>query len=152
MATTGDPDLAKKIVDPSNLKKEDALFYKDLADDLYKSENYEHALSNYQLALKCDPADLVAMYGQAASCYMLNDYEKAYESLKASLALEKKAVSYYNQALVLNELHQWDQALESLYAGLALEPSSQTIFCELLSMRISHESHVPYFRPYSGIL
>jgi tetratricopeptide (TPR) repeat protein len=136
----------------STLKKEDADFFTERAYDLYQAKSYENALGHYQLALRCDPDDLIAMHGQATSYYMVNDYEKAYDCYKALLVLEKKAVFYYEKALVLNKLNHLDRALQSLYAGLALDPSDKKIFRELLRLRIAHKSLLPYFRPYTSIL
>jgi len=96
------------------------------ANDLYKQQQYDKAMTAYEEVLKTDPANTTAKFNSAITLYRQSkndEANKAFEDviMNANEA-ELKGKAYYNQGVILTNQQKLEESIEAYKKALRQNP------------------------------
>ncbi|KDR55264.1 serine/threonine-protein kinase [Arthrospira platensis] len=87
-------------------------------------EQYDKALSAYNMALDINPNYLQALEGRCSALYHLEQYDQALRSCDAAIAINPQSYhSWHQRGNILNQLGRYREALESYNKSIAIHPN-----------------------------
>ena len=112
------------ISDLNFLKPDDAQTYFNLGRAQYRQEQYELAISNFDLALRIKPDFAEAYDGRGSAKVILRQYESAITDFDAALRINPNlAQAYYGRGSAKANLGQYEAAITDFDAALHINPN-----------------------------
>ena len=112
------------ISDLNFLKPDDAQTYFNLGRAQYRQEQYELAISNFDLALRIKPDFAEAYDGRGSAKVILRQYESAITDFDAALRINPNlAQAYYGRGSAKANIGQYETAIADFDAALRINPN-----------------------------
>ena len=120
-------DLVGFIANEKNFKTASLYFYNGLK--LYKSQEYEKAIAEYDEAIRLNPYDANIYSNRGCVKTSLGQYEQAIDDFDKSINLSPRfADAYYNRGCVKASLGQHEQAIDDFDDVIRLNPSHSNAY------------------------
>ncbi len=122
-AITSFSDALKHVEAPiKELDQSIVYFYRGLA--YYYKKDYDHAIADYNQALKLDPNFAKAYYNRGLAYYYKKDYDRTIADYNQALKLDpSSADAYYNRGLAYHYKKDYDRAIADYNQALKLDPN-----------------------------
>ncbi|XP_021937972.1 RNA polymerase II-associated protein 3-like isoform X2 [Zootermopsis nevadensis] len=115
--------------------REEAVYEKEMGNDLVKSKKWKEAIRCYSRAINCFPYDAI-FYANRALCYLkTEDLRSAEADCTAALQLDSSYVkAYQRRAMARAGLGQLQEARADLLKVMELEPKNMASKAELMKL------------------
>jgi len=104
------------------LSAEASVAYERTGWDLYHSQQYQEALSNFQNAISLNQSNANAYFGLGNCYYQLAQFREATESYQLHLALHSSAEGYYWLGRSLYQLQSYEAAGAAFQKAIQIKP------------------------------
>lgn len=98
-------------------------------NDLYKQQKFDEAATEYEKALKVDPANATAKFNRANALAKQNKSDEAVKSFTQIAGDAKeaglKAKSYYNKGAVLSQQKKLEESIDAYKNALRQDPNDK---------------------------
>ena len=94
-------------------------------NSFYQNQDYDHAIADYNQALRLDPQNAVAYYDRGNAFCSKQDYDRAMADYNQALRLDPKYVdAYINRGNAFYSKQDYDRAMADYNQALKIDPQS----------------------------
>jgi len=106
------------------VEAQDAKYFNDRGNELFKQNQYDLAIANYNKAISLDPSYKFAYYNRGVVYGAKNEYDLAIQSYTKTISLDPNYTSAYNnRGNAYREIAKYELALPDFSKAISLNPN-----------------------------